>query len=959
MIATGLVATGVGIAVDRKGNDGGAPASVSSVTSAASTGVSVPPGSGPARSPTVAGEIPVVQRRAVAVAMSAAQDSSRPVAASAIRLGPSPHLAATSDGRLLISDAQSRRVYVVSADDTDVSTLAGDGKDGRSPTAILQAPGPVAVDSFGGIVIADQPVAGKAGRILRIDPSGQSTQMAEITTEADHLYTDDQGAVFVQLRSSDTTTSTTVMRIGAAGDLEVASVDRPAPHLITVAGGRWLSLGQRQATLVTLSLFGSPTDGLADVQLTGLERGSAVRTIVPIANSRFAAVACAADTRCSMTVHDADGSTIASAATQMVSSIVGRAGGFDIATVDGQVLRVDDPLHPDQTRTLLGAGTAPVQDSVLDGPAADAHLDPVALAVAPDGTVYWIDLFPSVSIGALRTDGRIERLALATTISQPGQMVAARDGLVILGDGQLHLLPYDTLRIGQRDNRTEAARSAVRSEADPVVRSVAALAAAPDASWTAVDSAESRRITGGLTISLAASDGSGYIAAVDRNRLMGFDQATGTRTEIARTVNPDGNTSAAAFGLPDTEIGSIGGIVAVGPRQFVITDPASDRLSLVARTPSGSWQISRFLGTQPSVVTGSPLSQRTVRPRHVAAAADGTVVFTAEGGTINRMGTDGTVRVIAGGAAPSSTLFGRIGGVAVTTPDPVKPDERRVLVVDTARHRVVLLNRDGTQTLVAGTGVAGAGPNDLDSPTGIGVGNQLIVIADSANHRVIAIDPAGQRRVIAGTGIAGNGVATGPAAAVALNNPTGVAVAADGRIAIADTDNNRVLLVNADGQVSPLASVDRPTGVAFQGANHLVISASTDGQVYRVELTTRARSVVAGIGVRGYQGDGGRATSARLQDPNGLAIGPDGAIYVADAGNGAIRRISPDGRIDTLTGGGVGRAGWVSGDSFTNPTGVVIDPLLGMIFGEADGRLFSVSTAEMDAAVPGWFRTVG
>ena len=104
-------------------------------------------------------------------------------------------------------------------------------------------------------------------------------------------------------------------------------------------------------------------------------------------------------------------------------------------------------------------------------------------------------------------------------------------------------------------------------------------------------------------------------------------------------------------------------------------------------------------------------------------------------------------------------------------------------------------------------------------------------------------------------------------------------------------------------------------------------------------------TLAAGLGVRGYQGDGGLATAARLQDPNGIAVGPDGSVYIADSGNGAIRRVGPDGRIDTLVGD----------RSFTNPTGIAVDPLLGMVFGEVDGRLFSVSTSSLDATVPGWF----
>jgi hypothetical protein len=74
-------------------------------------------------------------------------------------------------------------------------------------------------------------------------------------------------------------------------------------------------------------------------------------------------------------------------------------------------------------------------------------------------------------------------------------------------------------------------------------------------------------------------------------------------------------------------------------------------------------------------------------------------------------------------------------------------------------------------------------------------------------------------------------------------------------------------------------------------------------------------------------------------------MAPDGSVFVSDSDNGAIRRISVDGRIDTLSGGD---------GSFINPTGIVVDPRLGMIFGEADGRLFSINAPALDISVPGW-----
>src|SRR4051812_47269746 len=66
---------------------------------------------------------------------------------------------------------------------------------------------------------------------------------------------------------------------------------------------------------------------------------------------------------------------------------------------------------------------------------------------------------------------------------------------------------------------------------------------------------------------------------------------------------------------------------------------------------------------------------------------------------------------------------------------------------------------------------------------------------------------------------------------------------------------------------------------------------------------------LAGTGEKDFAGDGGPATAARMNDPSGLTIGPDGAVYVCDTGNHVVRRIAPDGTITSVAGIG-GKAGY-------------------------------------------------
>jgi DNA-binding beta-propeller fold protein YncE len=104
-----------------------------------------------------------------------------------------------------------------------------------------------------------------------------------------------------------------------------------------------------------------------------------------------------------------------------------------------------------------------------------------------------------------------------------------------------------------------------------------------------------------------------------------------------------------------------------------------------------------------------------------------------------------------------------------------------------------------------------------------------------------------------------------------------------------------------------LADVYFPTGVAFDSAGNLYI---TEGYSARVRKVTPAGTVtfIAGTGIPGFGGDGGPATSAQLQNPFDIAIDTGGNLFIADAGNSRIRKISADGMISTVAGSGHLRA---------------------------------------------------
>ncbi len=96
---------------------------------------------------------------------------------------------------------------------------------------------------------------------------------------------------------------------------------------------------------------------------------------------------------------------------------------------------------------------------------------------------------------------------------------------------------------------------------------------------------------------------------------------------------------------------------------------------------------------------------------------------------------------------------------------------------------------------------------------------------------------------------------------------------------------------------------DFTTFEGFEVRNDGTIIAAHGNQVVSISPSGQ-RTVLAGTGQAGFSGDGGPATQATLNNVKDVAQGPRGAIFVADYGNDRVRRISPNGTITTIAGGG-------------------------------------------------------
>lgn len=248
-----------------------------------------------------------------------------------------------------------------------------------------------------------------------------------------------------------------------------------------------------------------------------------------------------------------------------------------------------------------------------------------------------------------------------------------------------------------------------------------------------------------------------------------------------------------------------------------------------------------------------------------------------------------------------------------------------IYLADTGNHRVRVLDQSGTISTGAGSGPTGLGNGGFDGDGGpadqarFNTPQQVAIdapgnlyIADTGNHRVRKAEAGtGLIVTVAGVGTPGSGGDGGPASGAQLNAPSSVAVDAAGNLYIADTNNHRVRRVNlssgtiatfagtgeaafgGDNAPASAAKLNQPRDLAFDAAGNLYIADSGNGRVRRVDARTGVITTVAGSGTAGFGGDGGAATAASLSGPASVVV-DGGTLYVADRDNGRIRAVALD-----------------------------------------------------------------
>lgn len=291
----------------------------------------------------------------------------------------------------------------------------------------------------------------------------------------------------------------------------------------------------------------------------------------------------------------------------------------------------------------------------------------------------------------------------------------------------------------------------------------------------------------------------------------------------------------------------------------------------------------------------------------------------------------------------------------------------------------------GNNTSGSGSGTSGDGGPALSAS----LLNPMDVIADnsgnvyftdgsSTNYSIRKVDANGIITRFAGNNTAGYSGDGGQANVAQLNNPWGLAFDNSGNLLIADVGNRIIRSVapngiittiagtpgvygySGDGGQATAAQLGAPAGMCVDGAGNIYFADAGKNVIRKIQ-TDGIITTIAGNGNSGYSGDGGQATTAKLNSPYDVCVDASGNLYVADKGNHAIRKINPNGIITTVAGiggslnyGFTGDEGNATAAKLNNPQSVSVD-VSGNLFisDNSNSRIRKVNTSGMITTIAG------
>ncbi|MBK8477077.1 MAG: SMP-30/gluconolactonase/LRE family protein [Opitutaceae bacterium] len=544
-------------------------------------------------------------------------------------------------------------------------------------------------------------------------------------------------------------------------------------------------------------------------------------------------------------------------------------------------------------RKITSGGVVTTLDLSAANPVVNA---PAGIAVTPDGqTVYFSDRGNNV-IRRIVGNGLVtvfagDPLRSGTT---DGQGTAARffepAGLARDAAGNLYVA----------DSRNHTVRKLSATGAVATLAGTAGVAGAEDASGLAAKFFTPRAVA-------VDTAGNVYVADSGNHAIRKITASGAAVTTVAGTTERSGSATgtgtAAQFDLP-------AGIAALADGTLYVADSRNNAI----RKITAAGVVTTFAGVAPASSNGSGTAVRFRQPRAVACDSSGNVyVADTLNSTIRKLTSGGAATTLAGLAGTPGAVDGAGTAARFNQPEGIvaTADGAVVYVADTLNHTIRKITGGTVSTLAGAAGVQG--DNDgvgiaahFRHPQGLALdadGN--LIVADTYNNMVRRVTPSGVVTTVAGNAtFYGVGGSDGSVTQVQFEHPTAVAVNAASEIYVADGGNATIRKISTGGVVSTVygsrrsfgtadgaestASFRRPTALAFDSAGNLFV-ADPDAETVRLITPAGAVQTVAGLG----DASGalvGAGLAARLSAPHGVAVAPDGAIYIADTGNHSIRR---------------------------------------------------------------------
>ena len=413
------------------------------------------------------------------------------------------------------------------------------------------------------------------------------------------------------------------------------------------------------------------------------------------------------------------------------------------------------------------------------------------------------------------------------------------------------------------------------------------------------------------------SGGVAYVADAS-NHTIRLVTSAGVVTTYAGTAGSQGSaegTGAAARFLDPY------GVAVDGSGNVYVADTGGNRIRKIA--PGGI--VTTLAGSQTAgTADGTGTAARFQEPRGVATDVGGNVyVADYQNHAIRKITPAGVVTTLAGTTGSSGTADGTGAAARFREPQGIAVDSSgNVYVADSSNHTIRMITPGGVVTTIAGTaGLSGSangtavGTARFREPRGVSVdasGN--VYVADYGNHAIRKIAGGTVSTVAGAAGSAGSTDGTGTAAR--FYYPSSVSSDAAGNLLVADTSSNTVRAIDTAGVVTTLAglagrssSVDGtgsaarfedPYTVAADGSGNLYVADATDHTVRKI---TPAGVVTTLAGSKGSFGSAdGTGAAARFFAPLGIAADSAGTVYVADTGNYTVRMITASGVVTTLAG---------------------------------------------------------